>query len=750
MIQDEVYFDAMDKMKKEFLKYKDLPFAVYINSKEGVFLDFNQEAGKLLELQESNKGKLNIRTLYVNEKERNRLEKKYIDNKEADGWLREETLFLKVGIKQTRKHFKYCSLPFFKNDDKKEGKWVGSLCMLLETSALERFSDFKEDIPAGIFEVSFIEGEPCLVYYDKKISDLFGLPYPVNNSIPAKDFLVNRKGVPQIIEKIIAAEGGRLKDEPVRLKSPIHSNKPPMLVNMDIKGEFHEKDGEKILIKAQGILNEHGIILDFLNKAPLGLYIVMEDQDGDEIITWANDNFGKITGHEKGVDCIGENILAPCYHTSEEDYKLFKEALKDSFLQGQPLSDHFIEVVNNKNELKQIFVYANGIPKKEGDRNELMLGRVGASMDISYKAKRHLHDDFYNDFGAFLHLFLALLQDFNTSLNSIIEGHDTESVIDGVTNLPDAYGKLLLNFNEFDVKLDTLFERCIQKKILPESYVNRVQKLKNDWLRNVGVSQFRFENDYRVRAAAFRRFSIKVRDDLKENKRIKSELTSDWEGLHWSIVQILRYARLITLSQVAKQIDYMFLDIDMVTRAILNAPVQQTDLKAVVFRPLLDQVMADLTEYANSMKVEVRIHYLSKVNELVTSGIYRNIYVAVFNVLHNAIKYSFNDETDFKIPVSINVSRDELKNCICLSIENIGVAIEKKEIPYLFKFSYRGLHHGDRQRPGSGVGLWHTYKILTEHGGTIEVTSTPINKNTEDYSRPFNNKFKLYFPAKTL
>ena len=92
-------------------------------------------------------------------------------------------------------------------------------------------------------------------------------------------------------------------------------------------------------------------------------------------------------------------------------------------------------------------------------------------------------------------------------------------------------------------------------------------------------------------------------------------------------------------------------------------------------------------------------------------------------LLDNAIKYSDDRSTIF-------VKSKIIKHSVIVSIADMGIGIDKKEIPYIFNRFYRS----DKARSkkgidGYGLGLSIAKKIVDQHKGTIEITSK-LNKGT--------------------
>jgi PAS domain S-box-containing protein len=88
------------------------------------------------------------------------------------------------------------------------------------------------------------------------------------------------------------------------------------------------------------------------------------------------------------------------------------------------------------------------------------------------------------------------------------------------------------------------------------------------------------------------------------------------------------------------------------------------------------------------------------------------------NLIQNALKYS-----DPLAPVTIRVTAQATE--FCIRVEDQGIGIDQSEIPHLFQRFYRGTSAATQQPAGLGIGLFVVQEIVTLHGGTVAVESTP-------------------------
>ncbi len=88
----------------------------------------------------------------------------------------------------------------------------------------------------------------------------------------------------------------------------------------------------------------------------------------------------------------------------------------------------------------------------------------------------------------------------------------------------------------------------------------------------------------------------------------------------------------------------------------------------------------------------------------------------VQNLMTNAVKFSPKDST-------IDLKLKEKFPLIYLSVQDQGIGIPEKEIPYIFEKLYRASNSDRISVKGTGLGLYITAQIVRTHGGKIKVKS---------------------------
>jgi len=92
-----------------------------------------------------------------------------------------------------------------------------------------------------------------------------------------------------------------------------------------------------------------------------------------------------------------------------------------------------------------------------------------------------------------------------------------------------------------------------------------------------------------------------------------------------------------------------------------------------------------------------------------------NLYLAVFNVINNAVKYAETPK------IVITTGMQQLKYVI--SVKDNGIGIAAGEQQKIFKKFYRAQNGNIHTAKGLGLGLYFVKKIIELHHGVVEVNS---------------------------
>ncbi len=115
----------------------------------------------------------------------------------------------------------------------------------------------------------------------------------------------------------------------------------------------------------------------------------------------------------------------------------------------------------------------------------------------------------------------------------------------------------------------------------------------------------------------------------------------------------------------------------------------------------------------------------------------RHIGIVFFNLIHNAVKFSYN--TEFNSKNHIEIICKSTKDFYAIAISNYGFGITPEEISkgLIFQKGYRGLLTREARLGGLRIGLSRANNILKAHGGYFKVESQMIDHDKDIYKTTF-------------
>ncbi len=136
----------------------------------------------------------------------------------------------------------------------------------------------------------------------------------------------------------------------------------------------------------------------------------------------------------------------------------------------------------------------------------------------------------------------------------------------------------------------------------------------------------------------------------------------------------------------------------------------------VSFRPLVQDVVSQAKLLTKGHRLEVGV-----LDPLEVAGDPDSLRQLLLILLDNAIRYTLP-------PGIITVRLERWIDEARLVVDDTGVGIAAEDLPRIFERFYRGSH--SRSADGAGLGLSIAQWIAEQHGGAIEVTSTPGKGST--------------------
>jgi two-component system sensor histidine kinase SenX3 len=167
----------------------------------------------------------------------------------------------------------------------------------------------------------------------------------------------------------------------------------------------------------------------------------------------------------------------------------------------------------------------------------------------------------------------------------------------------------------------------------------------------------------------------------------------------------------VEAGRVARLVDDI-LDLSLVERE--RPPMAPIDLAAVV-----GTATRRVSVVAEDMSVEVVAEFPD--TPVVVSGDRLQLVSAVANLLDNAVKYGTVRGNDDAVVVRV-IDDDD---CGMIEVEDHGIGIASRHTARIFERFYRIDRSRSRSRGGTGLGLAIVRHVALNHGGSIDVDSSP-------------------------
>jgi signal transduction histidine kinase len=182
-------------------------------------------------------------------------------------------------------------------------------------------------------------------------------------------------------------------------------------------------------------------------------------------------------------------------------------------------------------------------------------------------------------------------------------------------------------------------------------------------------------------------------------------------------LQVRRYGGLIeTEGRRLQDLVEKVLELAGVESQTRRSPRERVSTAGVV-----EAAIADTAPEARERGIEIETALPE--GELYVLGDAEALRRGVSNLVANAIKHGGEEN-------SVKVSVAGLSGEVSISVADRGPGIPESEVPHVFDAFYRGRRARERQIRGSGLGLSLVQQVAREHGGRVEVSSSPGNGST--------------------
>lgn len=153
---------------------------------------------------------------------------------------------------------------------------------------------------------------------------------------------------------------------------------------------------------------------------------------------------------------------------------------------------------------------------------------------------------------------------------------------------------------------------------------------------------------------------------------------------------------------------------------VLNLEKENLNLKNII-----EKVIRQQQEFINEKNINLDLKIEEKIN---IRGDKDSLIQIFNNIIENAVKYNYQNG-------NIAIKAFKENNNIIVKIEDSGMGISDKDLPYIFERFYRADKSRNSSNQGSGIGLAVVKELIEAHQGKIEVNSSDSG-----------SEFKLIFP----
>ncbi|MCB0614941.1 MAG: PAS domain S-box protein [Phaeodactylibacter sp.] len=715
----------MDLAELEYRPCAGLPFAVYLVSREGVFLKYNEEAQAFFGLPAEPDFQHRVTDFYNQPGDREDYLSR-LGRLERGQWLKNTTIDLKVNG-QMRFVRDYTKAVW-----SEDGQAIAALlCLMVPINKGGRYHRLFNELPVGIF--SFRKGSG-LINANPRFVDMYGYDGLEEALFKAPaDFIKYPEELEEMERRIW--EKGSVSNE---YQEHVRKDGSLFTAAVSARGVW---DGDGNWVGTEGILEDvtmEAIYFRLVNEVPIGLYKVRINEQGEHILVHCNQHFANNRGAEAPEDLIGKDLRK--WHISPQAFQDFHEALIRKDREGQSLVDYILPAYNGRGELRRYEVHVKLLKDSSGN----IIGRVGAERDVTdYLDTKQQLDELTTDIGKVLHSYSSTLIHVKHTMDAVIRSFITKDLLLRENGMPDEeriLGRISSEIGVLQNSVNNLLEKNRENRQFEDGVGEQLERLISLLVR------FSSEQSGAQKLAIIRDGAIKIRElinDTVAKGNFPRELIKEARR---QLREVLRLCSLATLGRGVDTVLEMESVVNNLRSYILTRVKYKEEPQRIDLYGLIIGAVRKMEEYAANRMVELRTN-IKAIRNVYIDGYEDDLTRALLNILHNAIKYSWTRKGPGRAFVMIEGRMDA--DWININIENWGVAITQEELEkgLIFKVGYRGVNSSDRRRPGTGLGLYDALKVAEKHKGSLAITSNPsLGNSREDYSNPFITTVSIQLP----
>ncbi|WP_181391270.1 ATP-binding protein [Methanospirillum stamsii] len=274
----------------------------------------------------------------------------------------------------------------------------------------------------------------------------------------------------------------------------------------------------------------------------------------------------------------------------------------------------------------------------------------------------------------------------------------------------------------FGILQDITERKDVEKHLMKYATELEQKTLELDAMRTQLLDMNR-ELDIRVR-----RRTIQIEELLKQKDEFIQLIGHDIKTPLTPLVAILPYIRKkVSDPEIGELLDNSIEDVATIRKLVskilelaqMNSLYMISDIQEIAIWEMVNQVISDNAYLIHQKSLEI-INIIPKNYKIMMSPMHFETVAG--NLIGNAIKYSF-------IEGKVTIQAQDIGDSIVITIEDIGIGIEKEHITRIFDEFYRA-DNSRHERGSHGLGLAIAKRVVEIYSGKISVFSDGAGKGT--------------------
>jgi PAS domain S-box-containing protein len=706
----------------------DLPVPVYVVAKDGEIIKCNSRFAELFGIPANHSKTMNITTFYLNPEDRKKIEQLFLSNdtNEVNNQLIEmktvddREICVKDNCRQIIE----------------DNHVIGYLGCLTDITEEEKFREYS---PAGIYELDehhffkrVNEAAAKSLGYEK--NELVGQHVKIVYLDP--DEPENIKN--ELIDTAKRNGKGIIEKRMIRLRAKNHTEKSfwTNVFKMPIEGDTYSgRHGNLIdVTKEEELAN-------FIDQIPIGVYRINYCDDGRQTIDYCNIEFCEMFGFENFNSARGTDVRS-LWQDFDRDSPEFERILEQN-----ATTDTLVARVVRFQSIDKTRLFSAEVHGKHILENGKKVKRIGAIRELEQNEVTLM--ELRDDTGRFLHVYHAdislMIYMVNQLLMLLYEKDSYTTMHHRKTAVSEELRKassLLLKALSGLINLVGNNQRKIDA-FQPGQW-ERLQEISGNQELVLSMSYDHSITD-EIHCIAFKLMDMvgSIKKGILPNAIVKN--------LNSRIHEVAKLSSAILLSELREHLA----EIDVEAKEF-HEKIHAWILKSTTNKKfnridyLIRKAIEHLGLFPAIRGVDIRQAFRFPGAGMTCDE--KDLRMVFFNVIHNAIKYSWTRPGGQNPWVDVILESDKLRQSAIIKVRNYGVPIIRNEIESgsIFQKGKRGGLAQDRGRTGMGTGLAVARDVVKKYSGDINVSSRPAaetNHSKKDTTVPFITTVTIVLPV---